>query len=324
MNIAFAGFRHGHIMSLYQMASGCEDICITGCFEENAEARKSAEDTYGVHFNYDSYEALLADPKVEVVAIGDYFSKRGSLAIKALERGKHVIADKPLCTDLDELKRIKELSEEKDLQVGCMLDLRYMSQVEKVKEIIQGGELGDIKVIAFTGQHCLSYGSRAGWYFEEGKQGGTINDIGIHGIDLMRMITGKDVTAVNHVMEWNAFADKEPDFKDCGQFSVMMDDIVVTGDVSYSAPKFKGTLPTYWSFRFWGTKGMLHFNLAEGNIIRIYREEEEIIECEKRSTEHLYDFMKEIQGIHTMLDTAGILESQRQVLEIQKAAKIKS
>lgn len=320
MKMAFAGFQHGHINGLQYMAARCEDVVITGYYEENAETRKAMEKSLGVTFNYETYEDLLNDPEVEAVAIGDYFQKRGSMVIAALKKGKHVIADKPLCTDLEELAQIKQLSEEKNLQVGCMLDLRYMNQVEKVKDIIQSGELGKVHVVAFTGQHCLNYGSRAGWYFEEGKHGGTINDLGIHGIDLVRMITGKNVTRVNHAMDWNAFADKEPGFKDCGQFSVMMEDMVVTGDVSYSAPKFSGTLPTYWSFHFWGTKGMLHFNMAESNIIRIYRETEEVIECDSQNAETLNDFLKATKGIPSMLDTASILESQRQVLEIQKAA----
>ena len=34
------------------------------------------------------------------------------------------------------------------------------------------------------------------WYFEEGKHGGTINDIAIHGIDLVRYLTGKNVTKI--------------------------------------------------------------------------------------------------------------------------------
>ncbi len=88
MKIAFAGFHHGHIMGLYHMAKNSEDVCVTGCFEEDDAVRKSAEDAYGMNFKYNSYEVLLANPEVEVVAIGDYFAKRGSMAIKALECGK--------------------------------------------------------------------------------------------------------------------------------------------------------------------------------------------------------------------------------------------
>lgn len=321
MKLAFAGFRHDHIVDQYLMALGCEDICVTGAFEENDEVRAKVRAMYNVKFPYQSYEELLADPEVEAVAIGDYYGRRGSLAIQALEHGKHVFVDKPLCTDLAELEQIKKLSEEKGLCVGCVLVLRYMSQVQKAKELIQKGEIGDVKIISFTGQHCLNYQRRPKWYFEEGKHGGTINDIAIHGIDLVRMITGKDVTSVNHAMQWNAFASQAPQFKDCAQFSAMMGDTVLTADVSYAAPKYEGVLPTYWNFRFWGTKGMMSFNRTERNVIHLYRNTEEIITCNPTQDQPLLDFLKETQGVHTVLDTASILESQRQVLMIQKEAE---
>lgn len=318
MNIAFAGFRHSHIMVLYNKVLNDESICITGCYEENAKAKEEAEKKWGISFTYDTYEELLNDANADAVAIGDYYQKRGSMVISALEHGKHVICDKPICTDLVELEKIRQLSQEKNLQVSCMLELRYMSQVQKVKELIENDVIGKVHIVSFTGQHPLNYGSRPEWYFEKGKHGGTINDIGIHGIDLLRYITGKSVTDIHYARTWNAFADKEPQFLDCGQFSVSMEDIAVNADVSYAAPAFQGILPTYWSFYFWGTKGMLHFNLKDSNVIRLYRDKEEIIECVKPDTDYLHDFMNEIKGIHTMLDTEGVLESQKQILEIQK------
>jgi predicted dehydrogenase len=50
--------------------------------------------------------------------------------------------------------------------------------------------LGKIKTAAFTGQHPLNWGVRPGWYFEEGKHGGTFNDIAIHGVDAISWIAG--------------------------------------------------------------------------------------------------------------------------------------
>ena len=298
-----------------------KNVEITGCFEENPEEREKVEKAYDINFSYGSYDEVLNDKSVDAIAIGDYYGKRGKMVIKALEYGKHVICDKPICTDLSELEVIEKLAEEKNLQVCCMLDLRYMPQVAKVKGIIEKGELGQIKNVSFTGQHCLDYGNRPWWYFEEGKHGGTINDIAIHGIDLIRFITGKNLTKVNCAKVWNAFADKEPDFKDCGQFMVEMDDMSVMADVSYAAPKFNGIMPTYWDFYFWGTKGMLNFRLKD-NLIRIYKETEEVIECEETTPGYLDDFVKEMSGINTIMKTDDVLESQRQVLIIQKNADI--
>ena len=320
MNIAFAGFRHSHILGLYNTALNEESISITGCFEENEQARKAAEDME-INFKYDSYQKLLEDSDVEIVAIGDYYGIRGQRVIEALEHGKHVICDKPLCTSLEELDKIESLVKEKNLKICIMLDLRYMPQTEKVKEIIASGELGKINIATFTGQHCLDYGKRPDWYFEDGKHGGTINDIAIHGIDLIRYITGKNLSKVDCAKTWNAFATQEPNFEDSAQFMGDMEGMAVNADVSYAAPKFDGILPTYWNFTLWGDKGMLNFKLCD-NEIHIYKNKKEIITMPDRKIDYLCDFVKEINGENPKyINTMDMLASQRQVLTIQKASE---
>lgn len=319
MKLAFAGFRHSHIYGLFDTASANPDVTITGCFEEDAAARAEAMQKTGESSWYPDYQAVLEDPQVDAVAIGDYFQKRGAMVIQALQHGKHVICDKPICISIEELEQIERLVQESGLQVCCMLDLRYMPQVQTAREIIQSGRLGTIYTASFTGQHPLNYGTRPAWYFEEGKQGGTINDIAIHGIDLVRLLTGKNLTGIRCAKTWNAFAEKAPGFLDCGQFMIEMDGMALMADVSYAAPALAAMLPTYWNFYFWGTKGMMNFRLCE-NDIHLYTEKEEIIACPPAAIGYLADFMKEIQGEKTMMNTQGILESQRQTLQIQMAA----
>ena len=319
MNVAFAGFRHGHIFSLYNYMKNNEEINITGCFEEDEDAKKGAMEGRDLNFKYDSYEEILNDENVDVVAIGDYYEKRGKMAIEALKHGKHVFCDKPICIKLEELYEIRELSEKNNLQVGCMLDLRYMAQVSKVKELLKNDEIGTVHIASVTGQHALGYSTRPHWYYEDNKHGGTINDIGIHGVDLLRFITGKNLTKVDCAKTWNAFADKEPQFKDSAQFMIDMEGMAVMADVSYAAPSFKGIIPTYWDFKFWGSKGLLTFNLKDP-VIHIYKETEEIIECKKEPTAYVDEFIKEVNGINTSFNTADILDSQEQVLKIQKFA----
>ncbi len=319
MNIAFAGFRHSHILGLYDSVQRCEEVNLVGCFEENIAVKKQMETEKGVSFSYASYEELLEDDRVDAVAVGDYYGIRGKRIIEALKAGKHVIADKPLCTDLDELEEIRKLTQQTGLTVCCMLDLRYMPQVQKIKDMIQSGELGTVHIASFTGQHCLDYGNRPNWYFEAEKHGGTINDIAIHGIDLLRLITGKNMTEVICAKTWNAFAEQEPHFHDCAQFMIKMDDISVTADVSYAAPKCDEMLPTYWEFTLWGTKGMARFNLKDDTLF-VFRSEKEIYSFERKNPELIQDFLKEVKGEKALFNTADVLETQKQVLLIQKAA----
>lgn len=319
MNIAFAGFRHYHIMTLYEMAEKNPDTNIVACYEANEDARNKAVSTHNVNFTHATYEDVLNDKNVEVVAIGDYYSIRGQMVIQALKAGKHVICDKPICTDLKELDEIERLHKETGLVVMCMLDLRYAHYSEKAKELIESGKIGKLTIGAFTAQHCLAYGTRPGWYFEEGCHGGTINDIAIHGVDLFRYMTGKELSKINYAKTWNLYADKHPHFKDCGQFVAEMGDFTISADVSYASPACNVTLPTYWEFTIWGLKGMMRFNYAE-KIIRIYTDKEEIIELDAVEAPLIENLMDEIKGIKTRLNTDDILKSQRQVLEIQKFA----
>ena len=319
MNIAFAGFRHNHIINLYKDAQNNESINIVACYEKDGEARKSAQENLGAVFNANTYEDILNDESIDAVAIGDYYGKRGKMIIDALSHGKHIICDKPLCTDISELDQIEKLSGEKNLVVDCMLDLRYLPQATKAKELIEKGEIGEVKTVSFTGQHPLMFSSRPSWYFEEGKHGGTINDIAIHGIDLVRFITGKNLTETLFAKTWNAFASKALHFKDSAIFSVTMDDMTVSGDVSYSAPSF--TVPTYWDFYFWGTDGMLNFRYWD-SCVHIYKKEETVIDCgEMKSPVYFEEFINEIEGKKSLMNTKDILKSQRQTLVIQRESE---
>ena len=215
-NIAFCGLRHGHIFSLYDLAKANPEVRVVGAWEEDEAARAQAMEKIAEPF-YGSYEQLLADPRVEIVAVGDYYGVRGQRIIQALRAGRHVLSDKPLCTRLSELDEIERLCREKGLYVGCMLDLRYDPALRLAARLVRSGELGEIHAVNFTGQHPLNYGTRPMWYFEPGKHGGTFNDLAIHGLDAVRFITGLDYRRTLYARQYNAFAREQPDFPDCAQ-----------------------------------------------------------------------------------------------------------
>lgn len=320
MNIAFAGFRHGHIYGLYSRAKEMAGVTVIGAWEQDEAARAAAQQTVSEAF-YDSYDALLADEKVDAVAVGDYYGARGQLIIRALNAGKHVIADKPLCTSLEELHEIHTLASKKHLRVDCMLDLRYDGAVRTAKKLIEEGRIGTVHAMAFTGQHPLNYGVRPMWYFEEGKHGGVINDIAIHGIDALRYMTRLEFAGVTAAREWNAYAKEAPAFKDCAQFMAQFEGGAgVIADVSYAAQsKTAGKMPSYWRFTIWGEKGCIELRFGDDSIKFVDQnsEEVEIIECEKVSECWLDDFVKPFDE-DCLLD---ILTSAEAVLRIQQAAR---
>lgn len=171
IHLAFAGLRHGHIYMLHTMAQSHPLFRVVGAFEEDAEARAEAE-RHGISCRYPHFDDLLADPNVDVAALGGCFADRGRMAIRALRAGKHVIADKPLCTSLEELNEIERLAKEKGLAVSCMFTMRFEPKINALKALAESGALGEINQVYFGGQHPLQYGRRPMWYFEAGKYGG--------------------------------------------------------------------------------------------------------------------------------------------------------
>ncbi|NMA95725.1 MAG: Gfo/Idh/MocA family oxidoreductase [Clostridiales bacterium] len=325
IKIAFAGFRHGHMNSFYKLAEESPNVEIVAAYEENDEARSNAKADLGVTFTHNSYEDMLKLEEIDVVAIGDYYSRRGSLAIKALKAGKHIYADKPLCTSLEELDEIERLAKAKGLKVGCMLDMRYNQNVQPAKDFIKDGKLGEVHAIFFSGQHPLLYGTRPNWYFEKGKHGGTINDIAIHGIDFIEYITGLSMKEVVAARCWNAFATEEPDFKDCAQFMIEMDNGAgVMADVSYSAPDSSGyILPFYWRFTIWGTKGVMEFKVGSDSISVALNGKPDIEYIEIPDLDPgncLSVFLDELAGKDTEIDTNSVIKATRDTLKIQRVA----
>lgn len=317
MKVLFNGFRHGHIFALYNMAKKNSNIDIVACIERDEKARKNAENILGIKFDDRDLEYWLKQD-IDAVAVGSCFGQRGEVIIKALSAGKHVISDKPVCTSKKELDTITELIYEKHLKLGCMLDLRYLPSSIAARKVIESGELGDVCNIMFTGQHCLDYEKRPSWYFEKDMQGGTINDLAIHGVDLVNYLTGLKVKKINSARTWNCYADKAPDFKDCALFMAELDNEAgLIADVSYSSPKVPFTLPTYWQFEMWFKKGMITLNLID-NYAYIYKEncpEAEKITAEA-SNNYLDDFIDEIKN-NTDGFTQSVLSSTRQCLDIQ-------
>lgn len=325
LRLAFAGFRHGHIMALYRAAGLNPQVkIVAACEEDPAAGSQIAKD---VAFTHQNFEQMLDMVECDAVAIGDYYSRRGSLAIAALQRGKHVIADKPLATSVEEVDAIAKLAQSKNLKVGCMLDLLYGGNYLALRQIIRAGRVGRVHQIIFTGQHPLLWGKRPSWYFEKGKHGGTINDIAIHAVGLLPWLTGVELAQVVAARTWNAFASQFPHFMDSAQMMLTMaDGAGVLGDVSYAMPDDHGyTLPLYWRCTVLGTHGVAETSAHTKGLTLAQQGVKEIQAIEPApipGAGSLQSFLDDIAGKPDAvgLNTARVLRASRQTLLIQQAA----
>ena len=335
MNLVFVGFKHRHTGAIYEEAMANPDITVLGAWEDTVEGRALA-DGLGLEFNYATLEDVLNDERVDAICLGGCYGERGGEAIAALKAGKHVYADKPVCTSLAEIDEIEKLSKEKNLKVGCYLTMRLSGGMRNIREMIADGTLGEIGAINVTGQHPLQYGTRPMWYFEDGKHGGTINDIAIHAVDLVRFLTGYGLKKVHGARTWNHFATEVKSFRDCGQFMVELENGAgFTGDVSYAAPASCGfNLETYWRTTIWGTRGVVEYKLKAAHagidsdtgaqlcVALDGSDGFKPVELKKYDVTALGEFVKEINGgTDLIIDTAEVIRTSREVLTIQAAAE---
>ena len=87
---------------------------------------------------------LINDPKVDAVVIATPVSSHFSLAMKALEAGKHVLVEKPICDNSADAYRLVEAADRRGLALMVDHTFLYTGAVRKMKELVDAGEIGDI------------------------------------------------------------------------------------------------------------------------------------------------------------------------------------
>jgi predicted dehydrogenase len=95
----------------------------------------------------DSYDAVLADPAVDAVAIATPAATHFDLVRSALEADKHVLVEKPLTPSTAEGEKLASLAHRSGLVLMCDHTYCYTPAVQRIRELIRGGEIGDIQFI---------------------------------------------------------------------------------------------------------------------------------------------------------------------------------
>lgn len=322
MKFALCGFRHehaGNLVSQIRQLPGAELVAVC---EEQPDACRPIIEKCGVQVTHQSLDQMLADTEFDVLALSDLFVKRGGQAIKGLKAGRHIWSDKPLCTSLEELDEIRSLTKIHGRSVSLLLQLRQKDGWGNARRIIQEGRIGEIVTATVFGQHQLKrHSGRPAWYFEEGQQGGTINDLFVHGLDGLEWVTGCRFSEVVAARAWNHQVKDAPHFQDAAQAMLKLDNGAgVLMDASYTLPEGH---KRPWTALVSGTEGELLFDSVGTLTLRRHRETEQLLEL-RPGTRHdvLADLCNEINGTPSSegITTADCLRASYLALKIQHAA----
>jgi predicted dehydrogenase len=95
----------------------------------------------------DDYETVLADPRVEAVAVATPASTHVSVAMAAIEAGKHVLVEKPLASSYAEGVALARAAQSAGVVLMCDHTYCYTPAVQRIRELVQAGVLGEIQFI---------------------------------------------------------------------------------------------------------------------------------------------------------------------------------
>ncbi len=122
----------------------------------------------------DDLEAFLLDPEIEAVAIATPPSTHHELARRCLEAGKHVLVEKPLATSPAEAEDLMAVAEESGLVLMPGHTFVYSPPVNKVRDLIRSGEVGDVYFVTSARMNLGLY-----------QRDGVISDLAPHDVSIL-------------------------------------------------------------------------------------------------------------------------------------------
>ena len=153
-------------------------------------AAKAVSD-YGCGIAVTDYREVLADPEVTAISVCTPNYAHAEIAIAALEAGKHVLCEKPAARVYEEALQMQEAQHKygKTLNIGVCN--RYNLGVNKIREMIQSGALGEVYQVYVSFRNHRSIPGLGGDFTTKAVAGGgVLIDWGVHFLDIVMYCLG--------------------------------------------------------------------------------------------------------------------------------------
>ena len=156
-------------------------------------------DALGIPFATAKLEEVLARPEIDVVHICTPNVEHFPMSLAAIEAGKAVLCEKPMCINVDEGRKLMEAAKVKNALNCLQHNLRYYPVVQQIRQMIAAGDLGEILIVQGTySQDWLLYQTDWNWRLDAKENGRlrVMGDVGSHWMDMIQHLTGESITSL--------------------------------------------------------------------------------------------------------------------------------
>lgn len=152
-------------------------------------AAAQANEVFPFDYTTNEYKKLLEDDDIDLIAISTQHNSHAKFVVEALEAGKHVYVEKPLCLTIEELDKIEETYRRSDKQLFVGLNRRHAPLIQTIKNELQTDKIPAVyDYIANAGYIPPDH-----WTQDERKGGGRIIGEAVHFIDTLQYLDGTEI-----------------------------------------------------------------------------------------------------------------------------------
>lgn len=175
-----------------------EDAQLSAIASRSLERANTLADMFDVEKRYDSYEALAKDPDIDVVYICTPNALHKEHTILCLKNKKAVICEKPFAASKAEAQEMIQVAKDNGVFLMEAMWTRFFPVVKKVKEWVESGLIGQVKMIKgdFGFKCTRGYGDIR---FNKDLAGGALMDVGIYPVSFASLIYNAQPTTIKTI-----------------------------------------------------------------------------------------------------------------------------
>jgi UDP-N-acetyl-2-amino-2-deoxyglucuronate dehydrogenase len=242
-------------------------LTLCAACDSNPDTLAQFSDDMGITRRFLDYRDLLAGEDIDAVGVIAPHDLHEEICGQALQRGKHVLVEKPIARNVQEADRIIQAADQTDRVFMVGFNQRYTPIHQEVRRLLSAGALGHVRSARIDHHQDFRKPEASWWRSKEAVGGGCVIGSGIHRLDLLRWFLGEPA-------EVFAYHLNDPDRLEA--------EVIVTASIrfesgaianffcNWAVPCANGTTSRRFlgeCVTLFGTTGTVHVNREEAYII---------------------------------------------------------